>query len=158
METYENDRRELFPLIVILLLVCVLLSSCGLGDGTYQLPNDYCLIHVNGHCIKLATREWTEGESISFYTYHTAVPNFFVKKVCNNSQYIGLLGIVTKSEFATAEELESGQRAYYLVDTESGSVYGCWDTESAFMEQCRSLDVGELGEWIETRRIDFAEE
>ena len=54
--------------IVILLLICVLLSSCGLGDGTYQLPNDYCLIHVNGHCIKLATREWTEGKSISFYT------------------------------------------------------------------------------------------
>lgn len=65
---------------------------------------------------------------------------------------------MTGSEFATAEELESGQRGYYLVDTESGSIYGCWDTESAFVEQCRSLDVGELGEWIETRRIDFAEE
>lgn len=155
MRQNGNGLRKLRG-VVILLLICVLLSSCGLGDGTYQLPNDYCLIRVNGHCIKLATREWTEGKSVSYYT--TAVPNFFVKKVCNNFRYIGLFGIITEGDFATAEELESGQRMYCLVDTESGSIYGYWDTESAFAEQCKSLDVGELGEWIETRRIDFAEE
>lgn len=155
MRQNGNGLRKLQG-IVVLLLICILLSSCGLGDGTYQLTNDYCLIHVNGHCIKLATREWIEGESTSFYTYHTVIPNFFVKNVCNNSQYIGLFGVVTEDAFATTEELESGQRVYYLVDTESGSIYGCWDTESAFSEQCRSLDIGELGEWIDIRRIDFA--
>ena len=146
----KKCNKERSAAILLSIFIATLLSGCGLSDGSYHLTGEYYISHINAHCICLETSSDPENGS-----YKTHIPNFFIVKFCNNDQYIGLWGVITEKIFASDLEKEQGERVYYLVATNDGSIFGPFEEESAYLAQCELLGVGEMGEWLRPRDVHF---
>ena len=117
----------------------------GRGDWILDIYGDYAVAKINSYCICLVYREKQEGgwEHRSF-----VVPNYFIKAYQVHEPYICLEGIITKSEFISADELKRGELSYYLVDASSGDVIGPYDSYEEYVEHCGDLEIEITDEWL----------
>lgn len=136
---------------MIILLVAVLLVGCaGRGDWDCELINDYCLIRSNAHTIRLCHyRDQEKGIS------DIVLERFYVTAIAVSDPYVGLEGIPTAERAASDEELNSTseQYKYYLLDCQSGSLYGPF-SKAEFDRRCNDDDIVGLDSWISTKTLN----
>lgn len=160
----RKENRIIFVSVVIFFVISFLL--CGLlfrscsnyviealfkdyegRDWSIPLNDHYTIVHINGHEIVLIYKHDPESASGKF-----VISNYFIKEYCTNEQFIGLKGIPTENSAATDEELQNGETVFYIVEFESGTVYGPFAEETAYRTMCRELGISGLNSWQDAVR------
>ena len=140
-----------FILFVVCCSLCLLSMGCDFGNPTgdweYEdLPNGYGVWRINSKCISLQyhIEELSKGSRHS----STIIPAY-VSAVCNNDRYIAVrwtnpeeidFNDVSGHDFSTAK--------YYVVDTSNDTIYGPYDTEEEYHDQCQELAIENMSDWL----------
>ena len=130
--------------VMIVAMLLLLISGCGLGDWRFDLYHGYAITRINSRSINLIYYETPDGPG-SF-----VIERFFVTDFCMNQRLIAVKGIPTEDVFASEKELARKERWFYLVDTECAAVYGPYSDLGDFEAQCESVAAGDLGIWRST--------
>ena len=121
--------RKLAMAMCLVLLVS-LCAACGGESGwIYDLPKGYTL-----HCVDGSVCVEQNGEQALDYG---------VTAFCTGARYVGI-----RQEHGTANGTET---VYFLLDTENSVFYSAQD-EAEFEDVLESLNVTDLGAWIETSK------
>lgn len=157
----QSGSNKRLCAICVLLCCCVLFTSCaGLADWEYELPNDYCVTHINSMSIVFGKRDVSTEQLIDPQIER------FITDFCYNDSYIGLKRFALSTmDFGTREETffgcslddiskmeynyEESDLEYYLVDAVKDKIYGPYTAEEYGM-QCEELNITGMCEWIST--------
>lgn len=162
----EKKKETLVIIISVILFFAVSFLLCGLlfqscsnyvitalfedyegRDWSIPLNEQYAIVHINGHEIVLIYKHDPNSTSGKF-----VISNYFIKEYCTNEQFIGLKGIPTENSAATDEELQNGETVFYIVEFESGTVYGPFPEEEAYGTMCRELGISSMNNWLDAVR------
>ena len=114
---------------MVCLILCVLLTACaGYADWSYEINDYYMIVRCNASS---RTLEYSpQGNDIGG---SETIVGGFVIRFQYNERFIGVYN-----------------GGYYIVDVDTAERYGSFFTEEEYIEQCELLNVGTLGDWIET--------
>ena len=151
LETYRTS-------IICIIILSILIAFCGCGsegDWMLVLNNGYIIFRANSHTIHLAKKsEWEDS-----HFYPTVLPKYFVSYFCFNDRFVGVRGISTEDTIASDLEIKRSRQEeyaeYYLVDAETGEIWGPYQNETDFLTKCEELNTGDMGEWIDTKKMDY---
>lgn len=121
--------RDIISCAIVCLMLCVLLASCmGLADWSYEINDHYMIVrpHAGSRTLEYSPSGNDIGGS------ETVVGGIIIR-FQYNKRFIGVYN-----------------GGYYVVDMDTGERYGVFFTEEQYVEQCELLNVGVLGDWIET--------
>lgn len=142
--------RYKYNLAIIVLCASLFLTGCR-GDWSYELPNDYDIVRINGHCIQLSKKDFFDGGD---FVWSTVIENYYVKAFCVTENYILTAGVETKEQFAEDEEIEFGELRYYMVDYNTDEIKGPFSGEDELLNNL-SMALGKTPEvnWIYSKDV-----
>lgn len=161
-KTLFNSKR-LLSFLLLLITLCVLLSSCSgslalfvlfsasgfnpTGDWMYKVSDDYAILRINGSTIQLGK----QNPNYRVEVYSTVVENY-ITCFCYNENFVAVRrlnvpGNIMKDEIL---EMDFEQAAYYLVDMTTDEIYGPFENADDFNTACADLNVTDLCDWINT--------
>ena len=149
--TLTKPHGKIF--LSFLLVLLLLLSGCqfwGTTEMHYAFPNGYFVSRINGRQITIALNKYFETDPEDL-TGVTVIKQFYVKGFCNNERYVGLFGTHTQLHYATDDEIESGAIQYYLIDTETKTIYGPYIDQSEYEKFLQEINCVGLSDWLETK-------
>ena len=134
-----------------MLALALFLSSCsadwlvgdGRGDWILDLCEGYAIAKINSKEIVLVHKENPNDSGGSF-----VLSCYYVISYQLYEPYICLKGIPTQGTAAAEDELKSGARSYYLVDTSNDDVFGPFESYIDFAEYCNSLGFSPEEVWL----------
>lgn len=152
----RKDRKIIIDYILITVLLLLCFCSCTenwnlFGEWDYQLVNGYQVSRFSGNIIFLLS---DHDFIINGENYGNIMIDTYIFSFCNNERYIGIQWIdpeTIEDRYADISEIEALKKWYYLVDSETDTKYGPFETIEQFEEACETYFVGTLGEWIATR-------
>ena len=138
-------------LLLFNLFGCRIIRWNPRGDWEYKdLPGEYSLIRTNNKNIVLESSRWLPIPDRENAATKTRVATY-ISAICNNERYIAVRWTSPEEiDFDRIQEHDFSTAEYYLVDSTNDTLYGPFDTEKDFMQQCEELSVGNLTEWIDT--------
>lgn len=143
MNIKQNGNR--WMQLILCIVIIFLLTSCGLGDWDYELPNGYSIWRINSQSIKLVKLE-------NEYSAHTVVDRY-VLEFCYNESYIGIKRLMIDEnipyEDVDIEAMDHSNPSYYLIDTQKDIVMGPY-TEEEYETQMIAQEVETMCDWIKT--------
>ncbi len=139
----QQNRNKAAVLLLVLLVVFSFSSCAGLGDWRYYLPNGYAIIRVSAESVCLGKVENENAASLVIGPH--------IKEFCYNDSYVGVkkIAVDPRSSHAETETELSKELEYYLLNLESGEVYGPF-TETEYEKKLIENAVGDMCEWIKT--------
>ena len=160
--------KKLF--LIVICFIVVLLSSCGLGDWEFYLPNGYEIWRINSNSICLEVSEVYEkdGEKIE---KTTTVLDGYIRRFCYGERYVGIqfydylyqteeheekfyhnpehAKIPIDNDKDIGKQFDKFTPDFYIVDTESGELFGPL-TELEYYEKLEEIGITDMCEWIPT--------
>lgn len=74
----------------------------------------------------------------------------YISAICNNERYIAVRWTSPEEiDFDRIREHDFSTAKYYLIDSTNDALYGPFDTEADFLQQCEELSIGNLSAWID---------
>lgn len=143
--------------VLLVLLLALLCTSCvrmllmnsnwnPQGDWLLQTCGDYYILRTNSRNIIVgrAHNEQADSFDIILESYITCFQY--------NSRYLAVRRLVVENRelLDDIQSLDTDAADYYLIDTETGEVYGSFVEKAEFEQACAEQSVGNLGEWIPT--------
>ena len=149
MYTMETGKMLFKKYAIFISLMVVMLSciscSAGRGDWKYPLPNGYQVFMSNSRNIAIVGTEYHEVDGIMTTFYIESR----ILEFCYDDRYVAAKRQVSTEDQASTEAV-SVYVAYYLLDTETGAVYGPYGLEE-YEAQLGLMDDITLCPWISTR-------
>lgn len=154
-----RNGKTLIKMLVLIIVVAIITSGCsvkwwlgdGRGDGYYPLSEKYELDKVNSYHIFLgipfSDPELPGGE--------IAIEDFSVLEFQNQENYILLKGIQFNGLEEYQDKIDNEQFIYYLVITESDSIWGPFSSYEDFLHKCEDLSIIVEDEWVVTKELDW---
>ena len=145
MNTRPNGNNMLKSLLCFcLLLILMLQTSCGgVGDWSYDLPNNYQILRVNSNSVVFGKYEDLFERKLDRY----------IVSFCFNDCYIGLeripLDDIPPDQQIDIKKFDRTNSEYYLMDSANDLLYGPYSKDD-YNEQCNDLGINDMCEWIET--------
>ncbi len=161
-KTLFNSKR-LLSFLLLLITLCVLLSSCSgslalfvllstsgfnpTGDWIYHVSDDYAILRLNGRTIQLGK----QNPNYKVEVYSTVVENY-ITCFCYNENFVAVRRLNVPGNIMKDEifEMDFEQAAYYLVDMTTDEIYGPFESADDFNTACADLNVTDLCDWINT--------
>lgn len=159
MYTKRSGNKQAFICVILLFVSCLFLTGCpGIADWTSDLPNDYCVTHVNNRDIIFSKFDVANGG----YTEPTI--ERFIISYCYSESHIGLkrFPLMMYPESGPREEAFFGSDLnnleynyvesdleFYLIDAYQDKVYGPFNA-AEYDTKCEELGVEEMCDWIST--------
>ncbi len=147
-----NIQKSLIHIIYKILMFCMvlvaltpcLLNCAGLSDWEYELPNDYCILRLNGADIIIAKKS-DDGYSYSNVTER------YISCFAYNDKYICAKRFELSDDIKQEEILKMDIECakYCIINTETHEVYD-FLTEEQYKALCYELNITDLCEWINT--------
>ena len=140
---YIKLNANKIVLLLATMMICFVLTACaGLSDWDYELPNGYCVRHVNTENIALIKEDGRY------------VIKRYVLEFCYSDSYIGIKRLPISDqtpyeEVLHIEEMDTSNPDYYLVDTVNDSVMGPY-TADKYVQQIQALKIEDMCDWIKT--------
>lgn len=127
------------------IVFCIMmLSSCGVSDWIYDLPNGYSIWRINVNDIALI-KETDESSKNALDRY--------ILEFCYNDAFVGIKRLSIDENVSyqdvNIENLDKSNPDYYLVDTTSDFVLGPY-TEEEYYIQIETLEIDDMCGWIKT--------
>ena len=142
MSTKPNTINLTF--LCIIFICIMMLSSCGVSDWIYELPNGYSIWEIN--CNDIALIKEVDKSS------RTALSRYILE-FCYNNSYIGIKRISIDENIPYPEvqidKLDKSHPDYYLVDTTADFILGPYTAEEYYI-QIETLEIGDMCDWIKT--------
>ena len=140
----RNGNKAL--MIIGMALLAILLTGCpGINDWSYNdLPNQYIIMKINSGDIQVGKLD-EQG-------YEKRIIDRYVISFCYNSQYIGIQRIsvdLPYHDVKTFEDLDQSKVAYYLIDSETDTVWGPL-TIDEYNRELETNRIFDMCEWIST--------
>ena len=162
----HHFRTRLAAGVLLCALLVLALSGCRLilygcrhtirwnpfGDWVYEdLPNGYCLLGTNNVSVVLRGQNYIQ-DSMQEDVWTNIRVKTYISAVCNNDRYIAVRWTdPDEIDFDRIAEHDFSTAKYVLVDSTNDCLYGPFDTEAEFAEQCETLEVGALSDWIDVQ-------
>lgn len=132
-------------MLVLLLILPLMLAGCpGLSDWAYdKLPGKYAIWRINSQDIQLVKEDASSGEPIV---------GRYIIAFCYDDRYIGVQRVPLEQEYdevVDIETIDTSNPEFYLVDTETDSIYGPW-TYTEYSNGIINFGVTGMCEWIYT--------
>lgn len=130
---------------LLLIVVFFVLFGCSpqKENDLIQLHSGYYICFVNNCEIVLGYKANPERVG-----YETVIENYYITAYMLDEEFIYLSGILTQDKYASIEELNDGDLAFYLIDIENSSYTGPFHTEKEFWEYNSIIGLVQPGDWI----------
>ena len=134
-------RTKMGAIVALILALFIVLAGCNPG-GEINL--------INGYYILEATGSWCVLEKTG--DTNCNIPNFYITGYAVSDPYILLEGITTAYLYIDDAELDSSQRTYYIVDTNTNIIYGELESKLQLQYKCDELAVEKSIEELEWKK------
>ena len=150
--------KKLF--LIVMCFIVISLSSCGLGDWEFYLPNGYEIWRINSEtiCLEVSEKYEIDGEK---FEKTTTVLRGYIRRFCYGERYVGVqfYDYLYQTEVHEETQIDTDKDIgkqfdkftpdFYIVDTNSKEVIGPL-TDTEYYETLEKIGIIDMCEWIPT--------
>ena len=160
--------KKLF--LIVMCFIVISLSSCGLGDWEFYLPNGYEIWRINSEtiCLEVSEKYEIDGEK---FEKTTTVLDGYIRRFCYGERYVGIqfydylyqtevheetfyhnpehAKIKIDTDKDIGKQFDKFTPDFYIVDTNSKEVIGPL-TDTEYYETLEKIGIIDMCEWIPT--------